>query len=89
MMRVEVTAWQLLLVVSLIRKPHHQSWRRMIDSVAPSQERQEAHRGPVEGRAQPAHVNKVISVRRLGCCGVLSCKLGGVSATVQMGGWIF
>lgn len=33
----EVTAWQLLLVVSLIRQPQQQSWRRMIDLGAPAQ----------------------------------------------------
>lgn len=37
----EVTAWQLLLVVSLIRQPQQQSWRRMMDSVAPAQLRHE------------------------------------------------
>lgn len=47
MMRGEVTALQLLLVVSLIRQPHHQSHRRMIDSVAPAQQRQEDCPGPI------------------------------------------
>lgn len=40
----EVTAWQLLLVVSLIRQPQQQTWRRMMDSVAPAQLRHEGCR---------------------------------------------
>lgn len=47
MMRGEVTVLQLLLVVSLIRQPRHQSRRRMIDLAAPAQQRQEDGPGPV------------------------------------------
>lgn len=51
MMRGEVTAWQLLLVVSLIRRLHRQSWRKMMDSVAPAQLRHEG----CQGGAQHIH----------------------------------
>lgn len=83
--RGEVTVLQLLLVVSLIRQPCHQSRRRMIDLAAPAQQRQEDGPGPVrEGLVRKKKKKKKRCVRNM--CGLAhSCKCVGVLAVVQIG----